>query len=310
MKELKNGIKIIGLDHGYGNIKTANGIFPASVVAYDEEPVLTNDMLVYGEKYYTIGSGHRVFTLDKVSNEDHYILTLAGIAQELWCNKLTSARAYIAAGLPLNWVISQRESFRKYLLQNEHVEYKWRGIDYSVDIVGADVYAQGFSAILPEIKKFTGANMLCDIGNGTMNIMIINDKKPVKDQWFTEKLGTHQCMIKVHDALTARFGNSGQDVITEEILRTGTTKNADSDYIHVVTEGAKAYVTKVMETLQEHEYDPNTMRLWIVGGGGCIMRHFGNFDKSRVNINPDIHATAKGYEYLAEKRLNREVNDG
>ena len=28
MKELRNGIKIIGIDHGYGNIKTANTVTP------------------------------------------------------------------------------------------------------------------------------------------------------------------------------------------------------------------------------------------------------------------------------------------
>ncbi len=307
MKELNNGIKIIGLDHGYGNIKTANGIFPASVDAHDVEPVNTNDLLVYNGKYYTIGSGHRVFTLDKVSNEDHYILTLAGIAQELWYNKLTSAKVHIAAGLPLNWVVSQREAFRKYLLQNEHVEYTWRGIDYSVDIVGADVYPQGFSAILPEIKKFTGSNMLCDIGNGTMNVMIINDRKPVEGRFFTEKLGTHECLKEAHEALLARFGNEGQDFITEQIMRTGTAEGVSPEYIEVVSGVTEAYVVKVMDTLKEHEYDPNIMRLWVVGGGGCLLEHFGHFDMNRVKINHDIHATAKGYEYVAERKLNSEA---
>lgn len=51
---------------------------------------------------------------------------------------MTKARVYIAAGLPLTWVKSQRESFRAYLLQNDHVDFIWRGIEYHVDIVGAD----------------------------------------------------------------------------------------------------------------------------------------------------------------------------
>ncbi len=41
---------------------------------------------------------------------------------------MTKARVYIAAGLPLTWVESQRESFRAYLLQNDHVDFIWRGI--------------------------------------------------------------------------------------------------------------------------------------------------------------------------------------
>ena len=41
------------------------------------------------------------------------------------------------------------------------------------------------------------------------------------------------------------------------------------------------------------------MRLYVVGGGGCPIRNFGTYDKSRVTIIDDICATAKGYESLA-----------
>ena len=37
MKQLKN-MQIIGIGHGYGNPKTASGIFPASVLTFDHEP--------------------------------------------------------------------------------------------------------------------------------------------------------------------------------------------------------------------------------------------------------------------------------
>lgn len=132
-------INIIGLDNGYGNIKTANGIFPASVTYCAVEPAHAQDVLVYDGKYYVIGAGHREFTLDKVGNQDHYLLTLAGIGQELWCNQLTTAAVHLAVGLPLTWVGDQREQFRAYLSQNRHVDFNWRGIDYHVDLVGVDV---------------------------------------------------------------------------------------------------------------------------------------------------------------------------
>ena len=32
MKELRNGIKIIGIDHGYGNIKTASTVTPTGIM--------------------------------------------------------------------------------------------------------------------------------------------------------------------------------------------------------------------------------------------------------------------------------------
>ena len=67
------------------------------------------------------------------------------------------------------------------------------------------------------------------------------------------------------------------------------------------------YAAEIMRKLREHEYDPKTMRLWIVGGGGCLIRNFGQYDPNRVTIIGDIHASAKGYEYLAERRLQREA---
>ena len=45
------------------------------------------------------------------------------------------------------------------------------------------------------------------------------------------------------------------------------------------------------------------MRLYVVGGGGCILRHFGDYDHDRVTIIADICATAKGYELLSRRKL-------
>lgn len=47
------------------------------------------------------------------------------------------------------------------------------------------------------------------------------------------------------------------------------------------------------------------MRLYVVGGGGCLIRNFGTYDKLRVTIIDDICATAKGYKSLAYMSLKR-----
>ena len=60
-----------------------------------------------------------------------------------------------------------------------------------------------------------------------------------------------------------------------------------------------------MRRLREHEYNPELMKLYIVGGGGCLIRHFGEYDPNRVTINDDICATAKGYEFLANLRMKK-----
>ena len=73
MKTIHN-TKIIGIDHGYGNMKTANCCFPTGITAYDHEPLFTADMLVYGGRYYLIGEGHKEFAPDKIKDEDYYTI--------------------------------------------------------------------------------------------------------------------------------------------------------------------------------------------------------------------------------------------
>lgn len=64
MKEL-NSIKIIAIDHGYGNIKTANTVTPTGITAYDTEPIFMGNILEYNGRYYRIGDGHKEFVSDK-----------------------------------------------------------------------------------------------------------------------------------------------------------------------------------------------------------------------------------------------------
>lgn len=84
----------------------------------------------------------------------------------------------------------------------------------------------------------------------------------------------------------------------EPILRNGTA-NIDPAYLNCIVQTARQYVAGIFDTLRRYEYDPRLMKLTIVGGGGCLVRYFGDYDASRVTIMGDICATAKGYEYLA-----------
>lgn len=124
-KEIKtiHNTKIIGIDHGYGNMKTANCCFPTGITAYEHEPLFTADMLVYGGRYYLIGEGHKEFAPDKIKDEDYYVLTLAAIVKELKAENLTEAHIVIAAGLPLTWTSGQKADFKAYLMKNAEVEF-------------------------------------------------------------------------------------------------------------------------------------------------------------------------------------------
>jgi plasmid segregation protein ParM len=303
MRSIKN-TKIIAVDHGYGNIKTANTVTHTGITAYQTEPIFSGNILEYNDTYYRIGEGHKEFIPDKAIDDDYYLLTLMAVAREMNIGGIQEADVHLAAGLPLTWVRNQREAFRSYLLRNEYVDFRFNGKEYHIHFIGCSLYPQGYPAIVNHLSDFRGTNLLADIGNGTMNLMYINNKKPIESRCWTEKFGVNQCMIAAQNSVLDCFGVKIEEATVEQILRIGTA-DISKPYLKCITSVARQYVSDIFSTLRRYEYNPDLMRLFIVGGGGCLVKHFGNYDKNRVTILDDICATAKGYEYLAFTSLQK-----
>lgn len=305
MKQL-NDLTVIGLDHGYGNIKTANTVLPTAITAYTTKPIFEGDVLEYGGKYYRVGEGHKTFIADKAGDDDFYLLTLAAAARELEMYRIYRANVHLAVGLPLSWVGVQRDRFRQYLLRQQDVTFRYNGNTFQISFQGCSVFPQGYAAIVQDIGSFAGSHLLADIGNGTMNILYIQDYQPQESRCWTEKAGVNQCMIRAKETILRRFGSKISENVVEQVLRTSTA-HIDESYLACIREVAADYVAELFSTLRSYEYDPATMHLTIVGGGGQLVRHFGQTDPASVTIVDDICATAKGYEYLAYTKLRRKV---
>ena len=303
MKNYK-GTFIIGIDHGYGNIKTANHIFRTGIAVFETEPVFQTNMLTYGGKYYLIGEGHKEYNAEKITDEEYFILTLAGIAMELNSYGLTEANVYLAAGLPLKWVSQQKKAFSDYLLRASDVRFVFNKKNYHVRITGVNIFPQGFAAVHDKTSTMSGMTVLCDIGNGTMNVLFMKDGKPNPLKAYTEKYGTQQCVIAAKTAIQDKYHVNIDETIIEDVLRTGTADIAD-DWLDVIKDTAKDYVKKLFAVLRRYDYEPSLMRLYVVGGGGCLIRNFAEYDENRVTINSDIRATAKGYESWAYRLLEK-----
>ena len=305
MKTIHN-TKIIGIDHGYGNMKTANCCFPTGITAYDHEPLFTADMLVYGGRYYLIGEGHKEFAPDKIKDEDYYVLTLAAIAKELKTENLTEAHIVIAAGLPLTWTSGRKADFKEYLMKNAEVEFTYKKADYHIYIDDVRIYPQGYAAIASFATALKGVNLIGDIGNGTMNTLYMINGKPQQGKMFTEKFGTYQCTLAAREAFMQRTQREINDAIIDEVLITGTANIAPAD-LKIIKGIAAEYVRDIFRRLREHGYDENTMILYVTGGGGCLVKNFYKFNADRVKFIEDICAAAKGYEYLAEAQMKAEA---
>ena len=295
-----NGAMLIGVDNGYGNMKTARRCFKTALVKYDSEPVLSRDYLEYEGKFYVIGEGHKGFVADKQSDEDNYILTLAAITKELEArgmkDAVNTARVHLAVGLPLKWVQAQKEDFRRYLMRNRLVDVSYKNRLYRLEFVGCTVMPQCYSAVAENLKEFKGITLLADIGNGTMNLMYLNNGRPMESKSWTEKLGVFQCYQKIHNLIQDNTGDCLMAEVVESFLRTGET-DLPEKYAKLMKQGATEYTELIMQKLRDHEFNEDLMRVYFMGGGARLVEQFGKYNPERTIFNHDIRANAKGYEY-------------
>lgn len=296
---------IVAVDAGYGNIKTANCAFPTGLTAFEERPYFSENLLIYNDHFYVIGSGHKEFISQKIVDEDYYVLTLAAIAREMSTLHLTDAKVVLAVGLPLTWFVKQQATYREYLLRNKMLRFCFRGIDYRIEVADVMVFPQGYAAIADRINEFRDVNICADIGNGTVNLFRVVDRRVDMRTMTTEACGVKDCAVAMRTALANQHhGAKVDDSIIERIIRFGSAR-IDADYLETLTVAAREYTEGLFRRFREYGYDEKTMRLFVMGGGSCLIRNFGTYDPDSVTIQGDIHANAKGYEQLAYDLLKK-----
>ena len=305
MQKYNSNIRIIvGVDHGYGNMKTAHRVFRTGVECMEEEPIVSKNFVRYKDKFYVIGESHLVYQGNKTDSEDFYILTLAALAEELKFRGLHEANVILAVGLPLAWMKSQGADFRHYLMKEQELHFEFRKERYYVHLCGVEIFPQGFAAVV-NLGAMQGMNMLADIGNGTMNVMQIVDNKPLEKSLVTEKFGVGICMKELQKELSKENGEDISEMLIEPLLRNGLQERTDST-AKKVEHIATRYTENIRRRLVDYGYKEGLVHLYVIGGGGCLIRNYSDLaEKTGVTFITDICANAKGYATLAEKKLRK-----
>lgn len=163
---------------------------------------------------------------------------------------------------------------------------------------------QGYAAVAENLKDFKGMNLLVDIGNGTMNVMYLNNGRPIESKSWTEKLGVNQCFIRIQNRIMNRTGTKLPDEIINDFLRYGDADVSEA-YLSAMKQVAEQYVQELFQKLRDYEYNEDLMKLYVMGGGARMVEIFGKYNPDRVTFNHDICANAKGYEYFCYMMLRQ-----
>lgn len=293
---------IIGVDHGYGNIKTEHCVFPSGVER-TEAAIADNHLLEYDGQKYVIGESHMTYQGDKTGDMSFYILTLAAIAEELkYLGYEPRANVILAVGLPLAWTVAQRKSFREYLKQNEEPGFVYKGTHFHLHIEKVKIFAQGLAESCL-LESMDGDSMIADIGNGTMNIVRFVDGSPLEKSIATEKYGVGTCIRNIREELSRLKGCDIEERIIDRLIREGCRDRTDE--IATVTDRmAREYAVEIIKRLEDHGYVDGYVQLNVFGGGGCLLKNYSALgDKPGVIFNDDICANAKSYAIWAKRGM-------
>lgn len=305
MVKLSNGMYVIGFDNGYQFGKTAgfifdNGIHPMGKI----EPSIKEHSLKYGRNYYKAGEGRAALTEDKVSDENARLLTMAAIAMELRTEKVQKAEIILAVGLPFSDFGREKKALAEYYNRKPELKYEYEGIRYQIMIRQVLVFPQCYSAIAPRLGNMKGDYLVVDIGSKTTDVVLLRNGLPVERKSVTIEKAMVKWMRQIQGNLQVQYGkNIPEGEILKVILK--ETSFLPRAYANLIRDTLREQMHSLELELEEREYDLRYTNVIYVGGGAAAMK---NFSKHRENAayDTDIHANARGYEFLAMQILKKQ----
>ena len=298
MVRLDDGKCIIGFGNGYQFGKTARTLFGNGIHAMGKvEPSVREHSLKYGRKFYKVGEGRAAITEDKVSDEDAKLLTMAAMAKELSMEGIRKAEVVLAVGLLFSDYGREKRQLLEYYSQKPALRYEYEGIRYDVDIARVFVFPQCYSAVAPRLGNMGGSYLVVDIGSKTTDAVYLQDGIPIERRSVTVERAMVKWLRQIQRGLQVQHG---KDIPEDEILKVILRQESllPTAYAGLIREGIREQVRMLELELRERGYDLDFCRVIYVGGGAVAVRNFSEY-KPNTAYDCDIHANAKGYEYLA-----------
>ena len=294
---------IIGVDHGWSQMKTAETVFSSGVEEILSELAFFDDVLEYGGKYYKVGTKRDAVMENKTVNDDYYLLTLASMAKEMKRRGMTEARVILATGLPVTRYGAEKKGFIEYLSRNKDIRFRFEKEEYRIVLEKVAVYPQGYAAVVDLIGKFGTKMVVVDIGSWTIDIISIVDGKPDEASANTIAEGLIPCMRQINKQCMRLYNEKIDEEIIKQYIITQQS-DLDEKFVKIMDSNLKEFATKLFNSLREEGYSLSTTNFCFTCGGATVMKHFGEYNQKNIMYVLDVNANAKGYETLTKAALD------
>ena len=305
---------IIGIDHGNAAMKTAHFSFPSGIAEYEHEPYTQKNLLEIDGKYYVCGTGRQPLLKDKTVSERYYLLTLAALAKELEYRKIASpADVIIAAGLPLTNYGRDMDNFRRYLLRENPVCFRYEGKEYEVNVCNVSLYPQAVAGLSLHMDMLEDepSVIVADIGGWTVDLMRVDHGVPDAQTCRSLELGMIRCLDEISEQVRRSTGLSVSAAQIETVLCGEKCSMGDKARNIIEREGDR-YAERLLSSISECGFDASAMPIIFMGGGAALVkRHVAPcYSLCRPIILDDDRVNAKGYERACEDCMGCTGNDG
>ncbi len=143
-----------------------------------------------------------------------------------------------------------------------------------------------------------------DTGSKTTDVVLLKNGMPVERKSVTVEKAMVKWMKQIQGSLQVQYG---KNVPEDEILKIILKKDSflPRSQANHIREMLREQIHDLELELEEREFDLQYTNVIYVGGGAAAVK---NFSESRPNVayDTDIHANAKGYEFLAMQMLKKQ----
>ena len=300
---------IIAIDNGNANTKTVHSVFTSGLTMHDVKPPMSEEIIKYNGKYYTLSSTRSPYIRDKTKNEECFVLSLFAMAKEIRMSKQNPKGLDIdlAVGLPPEHYGSLREKFAEYFRSfGPVIEFEYNDVPFTLILKSVNVFPQAFAAVLSQassLKEYSRTYVV-DIGGYTTDVLLLAHGKPDLSYCRSLEIG----IIKMNNTIKGRISTLYDMQIEEEHIYdvlNGKKTILNEEVQIKIKEEAKKHTESILNNLRELGIDLKSCPAIFIGGGSLLLRPFLEESEKTAIIEfvPDISANAVGYEILNQAKI-------
>ena len=297
---------LIGVDVGNGDTKTAETKMGTGIKQVQDSAVAQNVLKMDGDTYI-IGEDHIDYDEDRTVDEHYRLMTCQAIANELHANgeKEGLHEIYLGVGVPFQHWSAMKDKLKEYFMEKPIMNFVSNNRKYTIKISEVSVMPQGYSAIAMELGRYRGLTWIVDIGNGTLDCIMLKEGVANETNSFTEKLGTFQCYLLAKKRIKDRtMKDLSYEAFENYVIYGDEELRLPKEWKKSIDDAVHEYCRQVFSVLRERGYSEEYTKLVFMGGGAELVRKYCDTPYEYEFIL-DVHANAKGYEEFYYKNLQR-----